>query len=122
MKNRIFLKTVCVVLTVLCQFFYFACAQELSVPKIKCCTAAKNVYDADCTYLQNTIEKAVVDTGDDESSDLISITIEQISTTSNFIYFCLLPLSVITAPVALIAVWLTMSYAIYTNDSLTVFR
>ena len=73
--------------------------------------------------MQSSIEKAVIQKEKDESEDLISITVEQsITTTSNFVYFCMLPLSIITAPIALIAVWVTMYYAIYTNDRLTVFR
>lgn len=123
MTKRIFVKTVCVVFAVLCHFFNFTCAQELVVPEIQCCSEVKNVYDADCTYMQSCIEKAVIQKEKDESEDLISITVEQsITTTSNFVYFCMLPLSIITAPIALIAVWVTMYYAIYTNDRLTVFR
>ena len=53
---------------------------------------------------------------DEIPQDIISITIEQsVSTAQNALYVCLLPFSILTAPLALFGVWVTMFYTIYTN-------
>ena len=123
MQNRFFLKTVCAVIVLMCLIFNSARAQEFAMPEIECCKTVHNVYEADCTYLQNSIENAIITQEENEDADIITAAIEQsVSTTSNFVYFCFLPLSVIMAPIALVALWITMYYAIYTNDALTVFR
>ena len=122
MKNRFFHKIISVVLLIiLCEFSNYGFTQELSVPEIKCCNDEQNVYETNCTYLQKNIDSQATD--EVMQDNIISAAIQNsIFTTRNIAYFCFLPLSIITAPLALIAVWITMTYAIYTNDQLRVFR
>ena len=127
MKNKIFLKNICFILLVVsCQLINFVCAQDLSVEKTELYGCSQSVLNTECTYLEKAIENNIMphdEIEDEIPQDIISITIEQsVSTAQNALYVCLLPFSIITAPFVLFAVWATMFYTIYTNDSLKVFR
>ena len=124
LENKL-IKSVLVSIILFCQFFAVTFAQVPKTSEIQCCNKEKTIYDGNCTYLKKTIEQEVVkDAAEDElPTDIISTAIQQsFSTTTNFVYFCMLPISIATAPFALIAVWITMFYAIHTNDELKVFR
>lgn len=127
MKNKIFLKNICFILLVVsCQLINFVCAQDLSVEKTEIYSSTQTVPNAEYTYLEQTIENNIMphdEIEDEIPQDIISITIEQsVSTAQNALYVCLLPFSILTAPLALFGVWVTMFYTIYTNDRLKIFR
>lgn len=127
MKNKIFLKNICFILLVVsCQLINFVCAQDLRVEKTEIFSSIQTVPNAEYTYLEQTIENNIMphdEIEDEIPQDIISITIEQsVSTAQNALYVCLLPFSILTAPLALFGVWVTMFYTIYTNDRLKIFR
>ena len=127
MKNKIFLKNICFILLVVsCQLINFVCAQDLRVEKTEIYGYSQTVPNAEYTYLEQTIENNIMphdEIEDEIPQDIISITIEQsVSTAQNALYVCLLPFSILTAPLALFGVWVTMFYTIYTNDRLKIFR
>lgn len=127
MKNKIFLKNICFILLVVsCQLINFVCAQDLRVEKTEIYSSTQTVPNAEYTYLEQTIENNIMphnEIEDEIPQDIISITIEQsVSTAQNALYVCLLPFSILTAPLALFGVWVTMFYTIYTNDRLKIFR
>ena len=125
MLKSTFFKSAVVFIVIFCQFFVFCFAQTQDFGNICHGDEQNNFFEANCSCLQKSIENEVIQAPEEESlpSDVISTAIQQsVFNTTNIIYFCLLPISLITAPFALIALWVTMYYAIHTNDMLTVFR
>ena len=98
--------------------------KKLIVIIISICNDTKSIYDNNCTYLQQRIEKDVIQNKEDLTAEgEIQEDIDTFATkTKNFVCVCLLPLSVISMPISLFGVWGAMFYSIYTNESLKVFR
>ena len=123
MTNK-FPKKLIVIIISICLGFFTLPVFSMSETQIKYCNDKKSIYENNCTYLQQRIEKDVIQNKEDLTAEgEIQEDIDTFATkTKNFACVCLLPLSVISMPISLFGVWGAMFYSIYTNESLKVFR
>lgn len=118
-----FVKIIFLFYIIVCHLCICTYASEISVPKILCCNSENDVENDTCTYIENVVETYIIDElelTDDES--IFSSLKQGLIDSHSIIYICVMPLSIITAPIAMVIAWGTIFYAVYNNKDLAVFR
>lgn len=123
MLRQRFFKFIFAIFLVVCHLSVFACAQETETVQVSCCAPKNDVQENECTYIEKTVENEIIEQENqtDESDLFLSIK-KGIIDSHSIIYICVIPLSILTAPIAMIVAWGTIFYTVYHNDELVVFR
>lgn len=123
MLRQRFFKFIFAIFLVVCHLSVFACAQETETVQVSCCAPKNDVQENECTYIEKTVENEIIEQEDQtDESDLLSAIKQGIIDSHSIIYICVIPLSILTAPIAMIVAWGTIFYTVYNNDELVVFR
>lgn len=123
MLRQRFFKFIFAIFLVVCHLSVFACAQETETVQVSCCAPKNDVQENECTYIEKTVENEIIEQENQtDESDLLSAIKQGIIDSHSIIYICVIPLSILTAPIAMIVAWGTIFYTVYHNDELTVFR
>ena len=123
MLRQQFFKFIFTIFLVVCHLSVFVCAQEIDSVQISCCSPKKDAKEKECTYIEKIVENEIIEQENqtDESDLFLSIK-KGIIDSHSIIYICVIPLSILTAPIAMIVAWGTIFYTVYHNDELVVFR
>lgn len=123
MLRQQFFKFIFAIFLVVCHLSVFVCAQETETVQVSCCAPKNDVQENECTYIEKTVENEIIEQEDQtDESDLLSAIKQGIIDSHSIIYICVIPLSILTAPIAMIVAWGTIFYTVYNNDELVVFR
>ncbi len=123
MLRQRFFKFIFAIFLVVCHLSVFACAQETETVQVSCCAPKNDVQENECTYIEKTVENEIIEQENQtDESDLLSAIKQGIIDSHSIIYICVIPLSILTAPIAMIVAWGTIFYTVYNNDELVVFR
>lgn len=123
MLRQRFFKFIFAIFLVVCHLSVFACAQETETVQVSCCAPKNDVQENECTYIEKTVENEIIEQENQtDESDLLSAIKQGIIDSHSIIYICVIPLSILTAPIAMIVAWGTIFYTVYHNDELVVFR
>lgn len=123
MLRQRFFKFIFAIFLVVCHLSVFACAQETETVQVSCCAPKNDVQENECTYIEKTVENKIIEQENQtDESDLLSAIKQGIIDSHSIIYICVIPLSILTAPIAMIVAWGTIFYTVYHNDELVVFR
>lgn len=123
MLKQPFFKFILAIFLVVSHFSAFVCAQETETVQISCCAPKNDIQENECTYIEKTVENKIIEQKNQtDESNLFSSIKQGIIDSHSIIYICVIPLSILTAPIAMIVAWGTIFYTVYHNDELTVFR
>ncbi len=123
MLKQPFFKFILAIFLVVCHFSAFVCAQETETVQVSCCAPKNDVQENECTYIEKTVENEIIEQENQtDESNLFSSIKQGIIDSHSIIYICVIPLSILTAPIAMIVAWGTIFYTVYHNDELVVFR
>ncbi len=123
MLTQQFFKFILSIFLVFCYFSAFVCAQETETVQVSCCVPKNDVQENECTYIENAVESEIlIQEFQSDESNLFSAIKQGVIDSHSIIYICVIPLSILTAPIAMIVAWGTIFYTIYNNEELAIFR
>ena len=123
MLRQMFFKYIFSILIIVCHLFVCVFAEEMDAVEVSCCAQKNDVQQNECTYIEKTVEDEIIEKEEQSDESVLFSSIKQgIIDSHSIIYICVIPLSILTAPIAMIVAWGTIFYTVYHNDELVVFR